>query len=197
MFLIERVQLFVKKGNVIYVNVYRLFFFLNVFLANYNRTCTGLHGHGRVRPVARANNPNCWKCEPSPEELSKCDVRLLSHDRECGILESRFEEHGYHCIVEVLKCFPKFSSANRAEASFIVASGRIIDSPDSNDTSERYFPLNSPAGVREVFIPCTLNGTWEAVLPARLRIQVTQIQCIVSPHQTMNHISPYITEIFR
>uniref|UniRef100_A0A915Q419 Uncharacterized protein n=1 Tax=Setaria digitata TaxID=48799 RepID=A0A915Q419_9BILA len=137
---------------------------------------------------------DCWKCEPSPEELNECDEALLTRGRTCGILQSRFVERGYHCIVEILNCFPKSGASH--QAGFIVARGRLVDPLNSNDTSMRYFPLNSPVGTRDVIITCTLDGIWEAVSSNGDRLEVGQIQCITSGYQAMNYISPYISEIY-
>uniref|UniRef100_A0A0R3RWX8 NTR domain-containing protein n=1 Tax=Elaeophora elaphi TaxID=1147741 RepID=A0A0R3RWX8_9BILA len=161
-------------------------------------TTDSFPGDGWMRPMEKDINPNCWKCEPSPEELSECDESLLTHGRKCGILQSRFVERGNHCIVEIVNCYSKFSSAYQAEANFIVARGRLIDDlSSSNDTSLRYFPLSNPVEPKEVMITCTLNGIWETMLSIGNRVEVNEMQCITSSYQTMNHISPHITKIYR
>ncbi|VDO37581.1 unnamed protein product [Brugia timori] len=155
-------------------------------------------GDGWMRPMEKDINPNCWKCEPSPEELDECDKNLLTNGRKCGILQSRFVERGNHCIVEILNCHSKISNVYQSEASFIVARGRLIDSTDNNNTSLRYFPLNNPVEMREVIITCTLNGIWQAVLSnTDNQVEVYEVQCITSDHQTMNHIAAHNNEIYR
>ncbi|MCP9258733.1 hypothetical protein DINM_001738 [Dirofilaria immitis] len=91
-------------------------------------------------------------------------------------------------LVKILNCFPKF--AYHIEASFIVARGQSID-PDDNDTN--------PVVSNQVIIACNLNGRWEATVSSTIgnRNEVKELQCITSRDQTMNHISPYFTEIYR
>ncbi|KAL4002192.1 hypothetical protein ACH3XW_2475 [Acanthocheilonema viteae] len=153
-------------------------------------------GDGWMRPMEKDINPNCWKCEPSPEELNECNENFLIHGRKCGKLQSRFVERGNHCIVEILNCHSKFSNVYQPEANFIIALGRLIDQPN-NDTSLRFFPLSNPVEMKEVIITCTLNGTWETMLSNGYRVEVNELQCITSGYQSMNYISPYFNEIYR
>ncbi|KAM3724392.1 C-myc promoter-binding protein [Dirofilaria immitis] len=46
---------------------------------------------------------------------------------------------------------------------------------------------------------CNLNGRWEATVSSTIgnRNEVKELQCITSRDQTMNHISPYFTKIYR
>ncbi|VDK74125.1 unnamed protein product [Litomosoides sigmodontis] len=167
----------------------RLIFHIVTFAA----TIDSFPGDGWMRPMERDISRNCWKCEPSPEELDECDEIFLTHGRKCGKLQSRFVERGKHCIVEIVKCYSKFSNAYQAEANFIVARGRLIDQ-SNNDTSIHYFRLSNPVEMKEAVLTCTLNGLWETMLSTGNRVEVNELQCITSGHQTMNHISPYLTD---
>ncbi|CAG9532679.1 unnamed protein product [Cercopithifilaria johnstoni] len=165
---------------------------LVLYIATFMITIDSCPSDGWMRPMEKDTNPNCWKCEPSPEELNACDKNFLIHGRKCGKLQSRFVERDNHCIVEILHCYSKFHNTYQAKANFIVARGRLIDQP-GNDTSMRYFLLNNPVEMKEVIITCTLNGIWEAILSTGNRVEVNELQCITSDHQIMNHISPYIS----
>ncbi|VDK41809.1 unnamed protein product [Gongylonema pulchrum] len=147
--------------------------------------------------------------------LAECEESFLTNGRQCGTILSRFEERGYHCIVEILNCFPKHTFAEHAEASFLVAHGRLLNSPDNDTTvqvvliimvfstvpncfsSLRYFPLTGPDGAKLAVIPCTLDGIWEALSTAGERFEVSTVQCITSDVPSMNHISPFVNYLYR